>query len=55
METRLITVSQDADWQDWASVVGLLFHEREGREWLEAGGRFPGMTKEQAIEEVRSW
>lgn len=34
---------------------GLLFHVREGDAWLAAGGRFPGLTREQAVAEVKSW
>ena len=48
-------VSQDADWQEWATAEGLLFSARDGDEWLRAGGRFPGLTREQAIAEVKSW
>lgn len=48
-------VSQSTGWMAWAQREGLLFHARAGREWLEAGGRFPGLTIEQAIEEVRKW
>lgn len=48
-------VSQDAAWMVWAEEVGLLFHDLAGREWLEAGGRFPGLSKQQTIEEVMTW
>lgn len=48
-------VSQDPAWMEWAQSEGLLFHEREGDEWLRAGGRFPGMDRDQAVAEVKSW
>lgn len=33
----------------WGKEHGMLFSTNEGRRWLEAGGRFPGLTREQAI------
>ena len=48
-------VSQDADWQEWAEAEGLLFSAHDGDAWLAAGGRFPGMTRDEAIAEVKSW
>ena len=48
-------VSQDAGWQEWAEAEGLLFSAHDGDEWLRAGGRFPGMTRDQAVAEVKSW
>ena len=48
-------VSQDADWQGWAESEGLLFSAHDGDAWLAAGGRFPGMTRAEAVVEVKSW
>ena len=45
-------VSQDAGWMVWAYQHGLLVRAQNGPEWLAAGGRLPGMTKDDAVQMV---
>jgi len=42
-------ISQDPTGQAFGYANALLFHAEDGAAWLEAGGRFPGMSKDEAI------